>query len=273
MREVKTEGMICVRDAYDFEYALAKIEYTEREDSSYFYEFTPNYAVMDLLPSSIFQGIPGLNLDLRKKHYVRENMVPVFISERTPGENREDLWELLEACGMDYLNRLEWLIRTDLRYSGDPLYVRRYQETDREQTVDFEVIDSRQSRSANMLHDILVEVCHGSNIKSEVFSIDDSNRLQYYYLLMALYQKEKNYIKERRKEGIEHSVKEGRYKGRKPIEIPEPKMEEVFDAFGEGRLTQQQAMEQLGVSRSTFYRRLRQYRQRQNADNIKVKMV
>lgn len=54
---------------------------------------------------------------------MRENVVPVFISERTPGENREDLWELLEECGVQYLNRLEWLIRTETRYSGDGMYV------------------------------------------------------------------------------------------------------------------------------------------------------
>ena len=50
---------------------------------------------MDLLPNNIFQGIPGLNLELRKDKYVRKNMTPVFISERTPSAHREDLWELL----------------------------------------------------------------------------------------------------------------------------------------------------------------------------------
>lgn len=33
----------------------------------------------------------------RQPRYVRKNTIPVFISERTPGENREDLWKLLEA--------------------------------------------------------------------------------------------------------------------------------------------------------------------------------
>lgn len=63
MREVKTVSMICVKDDYGFEYHISKIEYIEREDESYTYLFTPNYSVIDLLPSSIFQGIPGLNLD------------------------------------------------------------------------------------------------------------------------------------------------------------------------------------------------------------------
>ena len=98
---------------------IVEIEYTEREDESFFYKITPNYSVISLLSEKDFQGIPGLNLDLKKESYIRENIVPVFISERTPGENREDLWVLLESCNMRYLNRLEWLIRTKTRYSGD----------------------------------------------------------------------------------------------------------------------------------------------------------
>lgn len=84
--------------------------------------------MIDLLAPQYFQGILGLDLSLKKKSYLRENIVPVFISERTPGENREDLWELLKACDMNYLNRLEWLVRTKTRYSGDEMYVCRPDE-------------------------------------------------------------------------------------------------------------------------------------------------
>lgn len=72
-----------------------------------------------------FQGIPGLDLDLKKKSYTRENVIPVFISERAPAKNREDLWELLEKCDMQYLNPVEWLIRTNTQYPGDKLFVKR----------------------------------------------------------------------------------------------------------------------------------------------------
>ena len=56
----------------------------------------PFYHVIELLPTRLFQGIPGLDMCLRKERYVRENMTPVFISERTSRENRENLWELLK---------------------------------------------------------------------------------------------------------------------------------------------------------------------------------
>ena len=102
MRELTTTGLICVRDDYGIEYVVSKISYTVREDESYKYVFTPNYSVIDLLTYNEYQGIPGLKMELRKEEYVRENMVPVFISERSPNKNREDLWELLAEVGLDY---------------------------------------------------------------------------------------------------------------------------------------------------------------------------
>lgn len=64
-------------------------------------------------------------MNLRLEHYYRVNYVPVFMTERTPGESREDLWELLESVGLDYYDRLEWLIRTNLRAAIDNLIVER----------------------------------------------------------------------------------------------------------------------------------------------------
>ena len=49
--------------------------------------------------------------------------VPALVADRAPASNREGLWELLDDCSMDYLDQLEWLIRTDTRYIGDSLYV------------------------------------------------------------------------------------------------------------------------------------------------------
>ena len=38
--------------------------------------------------------------------------------------NREDLWSLLDECGMTYWDPLEWLVRSPRRYIGDKLYFR-----------------------------------------------------------------------------------------------------------------------------------------------------
>ena len=171
MQERTTKGIICVDDEYGFTYCVSEIEYTEWEDESFRYLFRPDYSLIDLLPVRIFQGIPGLNLDLRKECYVRENIVPVFISERTPGENRVDLWELLEKYDMDYLNRLEWLIRSDMRQWGDEFYVIR----ERPKAVQVSSLYDFGNRSAVICRKALEIICSGENLQTETFRIDDTN--------------------------------------------------------------------------------------------------
>ncbi len=254
MKEIITTGKICVDDKYGFTYNIAKIEYQEWEDESYRYIFTPNYSVIDLLTPELYQGIPGLDMSLRKETYVRENMTPVFISERTPGENREDLWELLEACNMDYLNRLEWLIRTDLRYSGDPLYVERLEETI---VLEIEKISDIGNRSASIMQKILDTICKGGIVKTNEFQIDDKNRKEYYSLLKPIYLQEKKYLSTQRVKGIKKSAELGNYKGRGKIKIDDIKLLEVISEYEAHQITGEQAAEKLNISRSTFNRRYR----------------
>lgn len=261
MREAVTVGIICVKDSLEFEYKLAKIEYIEREDETFAYIFTPYYSVMELLPDSLFQGIPGLNLELRKEKYVRENMTPVFISERTPGENREDLWELLEECGMDYLNRLEWLIRTDYIYSGDPMYVRRFESSDEKKCLEMESIDSLGNRVVHVNRVLLEHICSGNDLETQELTINDTTRKQYYALLMSLYKKEKSYIKARKAEGIRKSASKGRYTGRKRKNVDEVRMYEIFDAYQKGLIEVEEAVKELDLSRSTFYRRYKEHKE------------
>ena len=82
--------------------SVAQIDYQEFDEENFQYVITPYWDIVDGLPSSVFQGIPGIDMDLRLKDYYRVNYIPTFISERTPSENREDLWELLESVGLDY---------------------------------------------------------------------------------------------------------------------------------------------------------------------------
>ncbi len=267
MRQSKTTGLICLKDAYDFEYSIAIIEYTEREDETYTYSFRPNYSVISLLPATLFQGIPGLNLDKHKEEYLRDNMTPVFISERTPSEGREDLWQLLEAHDMKYLNRLEWLIRTDTQYGGDPLYVKRFEPADAKQTIAFEEITTAENRSARLLQRLLCEICRGNDIVAPDFSIDDCNRKQLYSLLLPLYEKEKSYLKQQKIQGIKKAAKKGKYTGRKRIPIDDTKLDAIFSAYQNGKIDLTAAMKKLGVSRSTFYRRLGEYITQHNKDN------
>lgn len=255
MREMVTSGMICVDDEYGFTYHVADIDYIEREDETYCYTIRPDYPVIDLLTPPIFQGIPGLDLDLRKEVYVRENMVPVFISERSPGENREDLWVLLENCNMDYLNRLEWLIRTDTRYSGDCLYVLRRGGED----LEVDSLEDLGNRSSIISRRALEVICSGKKLITKQFVIDDTNRKLCYKIFMSLYKKERKYLEERRKDGIQKATEDGRYKGRSRIKLDSMQLQETFCEYEKGKLTGEQAADRLDISKSTFIRRYREY--------------
>ena len=255
MKEVVTSGTICMDDEFGFTYNIAYIKYIEKEDESFRYEIIPNYSVINLLSEKIFQGIPGLDLSLKKEIYVRENVVPVFISERTPGENREDLWVLLEKYDMEYLNRLEWLIRTETRYSGDGLYVCK-KEMD---MITISSIEELGNRSSIICRKALEVICFGGKIITNHFIIDDSNRKAYYELFMGMYRTEKKYLDERRRVGIQKSAKDGKYAGRTRIKIDKLELHDIFEAYENGKISGRDAANKLQISASTFYRRYREY--------------
>ena len=78
--------------------------------------------IRDLFRASHIIAIAALSMQLI---VAAINMMPYFISERTPSEKREDLWELLEEVGLDYYDRFEWLLRTNMRCGTDNLIVER----------------------------------------------------------------------------------------------------------------------------------------------------
>lgn len=127
MKSFESVGTICLKGQNNFIYKICKITYRLFEDESFEYVFEPNYFLIDLLYSKYFQGIPGLNLDLKKQEYIRKNIIPTFISERVPQKNREDFYELLEKLNMKSMDPIEYLIRTDEQYFGDNLFVIPYE--------------------------------------------------------------------------------------------------------------------------------------------------
>ena len=75
-------------------------------------------------------------------------------------------------------------------------------------------------------------------------------------LLAYMAEKERVKIHTRQAEGIAIAKAQGKYTGRKPIEHPDFDM--VISKWKQGKLTAVTAMEQLGMSKSTFYRRVRE---------------
>jgi len=258
MKQNSTVGLIMVKNNLGIEHKLTKIEYIVYEDESYEYIFTPYYDVMDLLPTSIFQGIPGLDLDKRKEKYIRKDRVPCFIEERTPGPHREDLGDLLAKVDMKYLNRLEWLIRTDYKYFGDPMYVVRY-----DSMYEGDVIwnsDEKTLGAEKYAREFLSEIALGKNIILDGKTLSAEEKRTTYKVLSDLVLSNKKLQMKNRKTGMDIAVAEGRFKGRKRIPVDDIYLGMLKERSERGELKVGEALEELGISRATFYRRLKEYK-------------
>lgn len=74
----------------------------------------------------------------------------------------------------------------------------------------------------------------------------------------ALAELERENILERQREGIEIAKSEGKYKGRKPVEVDENKFKAVCARWRAGEITATAAMQEVGLKPNTFYRRVKE---------------
>lgn len=76
----------------------------------------------------------------------------------------------------------------------------------------------------------------------------------------AVAELEREYIRQRQREGIEIAKEQGKYRGR-----PEKQLDnfgEVYVQWKQGEITAKSASKQLAVSRSTFYRKVAEYEEK-----------
>ena len=73
----------------------------------------------------------------------------------------------------------------------------------------------------------------------------------------ALAELERENILERQREGIEIAKAEGKYKGRKPIEVEN--FPNIYNQWKSGSITARQSMRILNLKPNTFYRRVKDY--------------
>ena len=72
----------------------------------------------------------------------------------------------------------------------------------------------------------------------------------------AVAQLEREYLLQRQKEGIALAKQDGKYKGRKPLDRPE--LDSVVAIWRSGEITAVEAMRRLRMSKTTFYRIVRE---------------
>ena len=258
--------------------SVAQIDYQEFDEENFQYVFRPYWEIVDGLPASVFQGIPGIDMDLRLENYYRVNYIPTFISERTPSPNREDLWELLDLVGLKFYDRFEWLLRTNMRAANDNLIVERrrkesviqkfapailpeMQYGDKVIVESMEAIAGTTAGLTDGMFHILVSGIDVITQEGQVLVDMTTRSAMIPYMmtqrLMAYREKIMN-----RQIGIEQAKKEGKYTGRKPIDVDETMLRQIAKELDEGIVTVEEAMKRAKInSRSTFYRKLRKLKE------------
>ena len=254
--------------------SVAQIDYQEFDEENFQYVISPYWEIVDGLPASVFQGIPGIDMDLRLKDYYRVNYIPTFIAERTPSETREDLWELLESVDLDYYDRFEWLLRTKMRAANDNLIVerRRIEETVGQfasgiisglQYGDKVIVESMESiadTTAGLTDGMFNIVTSGIDVVTESGQIlvDATTRAAMIPYMVAQRIMSRRERISHQQAGIEQAKKDGKYAGRKPTLVDENVLRQVAKELDEGIITIEEAMKRTKInSRSTFYRKLR----------------
>ena len=178
--------------------------------------------------------------------------VRVSTTEQNPA--RQD--ELMKSYGVDKVyseklsgkntNRPQFKEMIDFLREGDTLYVESF---------------SRLSRSTRDLLDTVNTlgekgVCLVSD-KEKIDTTTPQGRLVM-TVFAAIYQFERENTLERQREGIAIAKREGKYKGRKPIEVTDAFLK-IARNWEKGELALKDAVELSGVSQSTFFRKCKQY--------------
>ncbi len=248
MKSVSYSGLICVKNKLNIEFRVCRLDYIINEDETYKYVFTPYYDVISLLGSDVFQGIPGLNLDVKKEQYVRENMQPCFITERVPQPNRVDYWQLLADVGLTYYSPIEYLTRTDLQYSGDDFYMIEYEDR---RTIKLDENITKQN-SSGIIKMILDNIGAGNEII--LSSGNKLNNSEVFEILSYIYEKNLKALKDSQEKGIEIAKENKTYLGRKPVYVNSYLYDKCAERVYNKEMTVKEAAQKLGISVDKYYR-------------------
>ncbi|AFA46952.1 recombinase family protein [Acetobacterium woodii] len=78
-------------------------------------------------------------------------------------------------------------------------------------------------------------------------------------IFAGIYEFERECMLQRQKEGIAIAKAQGKYKGRKPIEVDQTTFETVYTEWKNGKIKAVEAMKKLNLSKPTFYRKVKEY--------------
>ena len=78
-------------------------------------------------------------------------------------------------------------------------------------------------------------------------------------IIAGLSEFERECLLQRQREGIAIAKAQGKYKGRKKIEVEPKKFAQLYQKWKKGEVTARECQRQLGLKADTFYRRVKEY--------------
>lgn len=177
-----------------------------------------------------------------------------YIRVSTQEQNTMRQEALMEALGVDevYIDRMSG------KNTNRPELQKMMEYVRKGDTVIVESI-SRFARNTRDLLELVEQLtAKGVEFVSKKESIDTTTPTGKFMLTVfgAVAELEREYILQRQREGISIAKELGKYKGRKPIQVPE--FEQVIAKWRSGAITAAEAMRTLHMTKTTFYRRVKQ---------------
>ena len=164
--------------------------------------------------------------EARQRDALKNYMIDKFFIEKKSGKNIGERPRFQEM--MEYVRE------------GDTIYILDFSRISRSTADLLKIIEKLQDRKIKLI-----------SLKENLDTGTPTGKLML-TMIAAINQFERENLLERQKEGIEIAKKEGKYKGRKPIEKP-PEWENVFKMYAEKQITANQAMVKLNLKRNVFY--------------------
>jgi len=158
-----------------------------------------------------------------------------------------------EASGRDFESRPRWQSLKDCMRGGDLLIITELDRLGRNM--------SQIQREWRELEEMGVDVVVIENpLLSTANKTDIEKKLIseiVFSLLSYVVEKEREKLRSRQAEGIAIAKANGKYKGRKPIDIDEQKFARVYAAWRNAEITAVKAMALLGLKKDVFYRKVK----------------
>ena len=177
-----------------------------------------------------------------------------YVRVSTEEQNPARQQELLRELGVDEI----FLDRASGKNTDRPELKKMIAYVRRGDTVIVESI-SRFARNTRDLLNLMEQLsAKGVEFVSKKEAIDTTTPTGKFMLTVfgAVAELEREYILQRQREGIEIAKQQGKYKGRKPLSPPG--FQEMVIRWKRGEITAVEACRRLGISKATFYRKVKE---------------